>query len=54
MPPSAPAPAAGLTLKVKPNRVSEWIMPIAAVGLIFVMLVPVAQLSTRHPAGDSA
>jgi flagellar biosynthesis protein FlhA len=40
MPTSAPSPAAGLTLKLKPNRASEWIMPIAAVGLIFVMLIP--------------
>jgi flagellar biosynthesis protein FlhA len=40
MPASAPAPAAVLTVKIKPNGASEWIMPIAAVGLIFVMLVP--------------
>src|SRR5271169_4876604 len=39
MPANAPAPAA-LTVKLKPNGASEWIMPIAAVGLIFVMLVP--------------
>jgi len=38
MPANAPATAA--TSKAKPNRASEWIMPIAAVGLIFVMLVP--------------
>src|SRR5579863_2302990 len=44
MPANAPAPAAGLTLKLKPNRASEWIMPVAAVGLIFVMLVPLPGL----------
>jgi flagellar biosynthesis protein FlhA len=37
---ASPVPAAGLTVKLKPNGASEWIMPIAAVGLIFVMLVP--------------
>ena len=39
-----PAPATAIATtsgpKVKLNRASEWIMPIAAVGLIFVMLVP--------------
>jgi flagellar biosynthesis protein FlhA len=29
---------------VKPNAAAEWIMPIAAVGLIFVMLVPLPSL----------
>jgi flagellar biosynthesis protein FlhA len=43
---ATPAPAAATASssssgpKVKLNRASEWIMPIAAVGLIFVMLVP--------------
>ncbi|MGA2346059.1 MAG: flagellar biosynthesis protein FlhA [Candidatus Sulfotelmatobacter sp.] len=41
---ATPAPAAATAAssgpKVKLNRASEWIMPIAAVGLIFVMLVP--------------
>jgi flagellar biosynthesis protein FlhA len=37
-PTSIVAPVA--TVKVKLNPASEWIMPIAAVGLIFVMLVP--------------
>src|SRR5215475_1820278 len=32
------------TVGPKLNRASEWIMPIAAVGLIFVMLVPVPSL----------
>jgi len=41
MPPAAPsAPAA----KSKPNRVTEWIMPVAAVALIFVMLVPLPSI----------
>jgi flagellar biosynthesis protein FlhA len=31
-------------VKSKPNAASEWIMPIAAVGLIFVMLVPLPSL----------
>src|ERR1700740_363680 len=34
----ANSPAAATTSK--PNAAAEWIMPIAAVGLIFVMLVP--------------
>jgi flagellar biosynthesis protein FlhA len=38
--PASAAPASALTVKLKPNAASEWIMPIAAVGLIFVMLVP--------------
>ena len=33
-------PSAAVSPALKPNRASEWIMPIAAVGLIFVMLVP--------------
>jgi flagellar biosynthesis protein FlhA len=41
---ATPAPATAIATtsgpKVKLNRASEWIMPIAAVGLIFVMLVP--------------
>ncbi len=43
MPAIAPA-AATPTAKIKPNAASEWIMPIAAVGLIFVMLVPLPSL----------
>src|SRR5271165_3240117 len=39
MPANVPAPATASASKVKLNRASEWIMPIAAVGLIFVMLV---------------
>ena len=31
-------------MAVKPNRATEWIMPVAAVGLIFVMLVPLPSL----------
>ncbi len=42
MPASSPAPAG--TANVKPNAASEWIMPVAAVGLIFVMLVPLPSL----------
>ena len=40
---AASAPAA-LTVKLKPNGAAEWIMPIAAVGLIFVMLIPLPSL----------
>src|ERR1700689_1059332 len=38
MPANAPQAASAAT--TKPNAASEWIMPVAAVGLIFVMLVP--------------
>jgi flagellar biosynthesis protein FlhA len=41
MPANAPVAAA---TAVKPNAAAEWIMPIAAVGLIFVMLVPLPSL----------
>ena len=44
MPANATAAAAAATTKIKPNAASEWIMPIAAVGLIFVMLVPLPSL----------
>ena len=37
-------PSAAALPKIKPNAASEWIMPIAAVGLIFVMLVPLPSL----------
>jgi len=36
--------AAGETKTAKPTNVSEWIMPVAAVALIFVMLVPLPSL----------
>src|SRR5271165_382195 len=44
MPANVPAPATASASKVKLNRASEWIMPIAAVGLIFVMLVPLPSI----------
>src|SRR5579863_882328 len=49
MPPSAPAPAIATVATSpeagrKPGAGAEWIMPIAAVGLIFVMLVPLPSL----------
>src|SRR5271165_4720398 len=48
MPANVPAPATATASpsasKVKLNRASEWIMPIAAVGLIFVMLVPLPSI----------
>ncbi len=43
MPATAAAAGTSATVK-KPNSVSEWIMPIAAVGLIFVMLVPLPSI----------
>jgi flagellar biosynthesis protein FlhA len=42
MPATASAPAS--TTSAKPKNAAEWIMPIAAVGLIFVMLVPLPSL----------
>jgi len=39
-----PTPAASLTLIKPKSTASEWIMPVAAVGLIFVMLVPLPGL----------
>ena len=44
MPGNASSSATSATTKTKPNAASEWIMPIAAVGLIFVMLVPLPSL----------
>jgi len=41
MPGNAPAAA---TTAAKPTAAAEWIMPVAAVGLIFVMLVPLPSL----------
>jgi len=38
------AKASAATASVQGNRVSEWIMPVAAVALIFVMLVPLPSL----------
>lgn len=39
-----PAPADNSSSQRKPGRASEWIVPIAAVALIFVMLVPLPSL----------
>jgi len=43
-PPAAARTASASGTKIKLNPASEWIMPIAAVGLIFVMLVPLPSI----------
>ncbi|HXY78143.1 MAG TPA: flagellar biosynthesis protein FlhA [Candidatus Acidoferrales bacterium] len=43
--PANPVPSSAPTVAVKPKpTAAEWIMPVAAVGLIFVMLVPMPSL----------
>ena len=41
---AANPPTTAATPTLKPKSASEWIMPVAAVGLIFVMLVPLPSL----------
>jgi len=41
---SVSAPVPSTPARVQSNRISEWIMPVAAVGLIFVMLVPLPSI----------